>query len=367
MKAEDLFLAIGGLESCRLQRSEVCVNTPSCNTNGEEPKMQHKNWKRTIRNLLIAAAIISALSITAYAAVNARIRLEVTKRQGNEAAEQVSEGTYEVELDFQRTGDAYIEMGAYYPQEIPEGYQLSFVSDPAMGMQNLVYENAAGEEAFRFIMQLGSDGGQVNLDHIKKEEQVTIHGCPGTLYCHERGTQTVVWQDEAQGFGFVLLGNEPGLDMLSIAESVGPGEPLTPTLAAGYDTALSQLGDYRITALPDGFRQTDFMASPLEDGGGWYAYVRRWYGDKVSTDNTIYFAYEHFTLESDPSVENAPETIIEYWGGGEPTTILGMPGAVQDGGIIWVDWDEQVVFSLCASNRTSQELLALAESIERFN
>lgn len=367
MKPEDLFMAIGGLESSRLQRSEVCVNPPSCKTNGEEPNMHHKNWKRTIRNLLIAAAIISALSLTAYAVVNARIRLEVTKRQGNEAAEQVSEGTYEVELDFQRTGDAYIEMGAYYPQEIPEGYQLSFVSDPAMGMQNLVYENAAGEKAFRFIMQLGSDGGQVILDQIQKEEQVTIHGCPGTLYYHEGGTQTVVWQDEAQGFGFVLLGNEPGLDMRAIAESVGPGEPLTPTLAEGYDTALSQLGDYRVTALPDGFRQTNFMASPLEDGGGWYAYVRRWYGDKVSIDNTIYFEYEHFKLESDTSGENTPETIIEYWGGGEPKTILGMPGGVQDGRIIWVDWDAQVVFSLSASNRTSQELLALAESVERFN
>ena len=86
MKPEDLFMDIGGLESCRLQRSEVCVNPPSCKTNGEESNMHHKNWKRTIRNLLIAAAIISALSLTAYAVVNARIRLEVTKRQGNEAA-----------------------------------------------------------------------------------------------------------------------------------------------------------------------------------------------------------------------------------------------------------------------------------------
>lgn len=375
MRPEDLFAAIGGVESSRLERSELTVNQSSRNTQ-EENKLKHKNTKKLIRNLLIAAVIITILSVTAYATINARIRLETTKYQDHEIVTEEPTGNYDVGIDFQRTTNEYLELGSVYPQSVPDGYTISFVSDKALGVQHIVYADKTGTDAIRFIAQLGSDGGQLELENVTNEEAVTIHDCPGTLYHHEGGYQTLIWQNEEQGIGFTLFTQipSPDLDLLAIANSVAPGEPLTPTLASGYDTALAELGDYRITALPDGFVQTDFMASPLENGGDWYAYVRRWYGDKVTTDHIIYFEYEHFQLESDEPmnhptepVENTPETIIQYEGGGESTTIQGMPGAISDESVIWVDWDAQVVFKIVASNRTSQEMLALANSVQRFN
>lgn len=70
MTREELFLAIGQVEESRLARTELTVQGPSAESNGEEPQMKKKrvNFGRVIRNLLIAAAIISMLGITAYAA-----------------------------------------------------------------------------------------------------------------------------------------------------------------------------------------------------------------------------------------------------------------------------------------------------------
>lgn len=63
MKAEDLFLAIGAVEESRLARSEMYVSS--------DDKQEDKNMKvkptRIIRNLLVAAVIISMLAVTAYA------------------------------------------------------------------------------------------------------------------------------------------------------------------------------------------------------------------------------------------------------------------------------------------------------------
>lgn len=70
MKPEDLFLAIGEVESSRLARSELTMECPSARET-EEPDMKKKrvNPRRIIRNLLIAAVIVSMLAVTAYAAV----------------------------------------------------------------------------------------------------------------------------------------------------------------------------------------------------------------------------------------------------------------------------------------------------------
>lgn len=355
MKAEDLFIAIGQAEDRQLLESE--------------PFQEGKNMKKAsklIRNLLIAAVLTALLSITVYAAVNARIQLNVTKRQ------EETTNAYEVEIDFQRTSNEYLELGDYYPQQLPEGYTCAFVSDKAMGYQRLEFNDAAGEFAFDLSMELGSGGLQKTIVDVVSEEEVTVGSCPGTLYATENGDRCLTWYDEETGVGFFMSAVD-GVDILTIAQSVAPGTPLTPTRAAGAQKALEQLGDYRITGLPEGYSEVDFQASPLEDGGDWYAYVRRWYSDKVSTDSTIFLTYESFTLTNDKPlehgeepVENTPATILEYQGGGTPTTVQEMPAAVADGRVSWVDWEAQVIFSIYADQLSQEQLLELAQSVKRF-
>lgn len=375
MKPEDLFSAIGGVESSRLQRTELSAQ-PS-RTPEEEPNMHPRNFKKLTRNLLIAAAVLALLSVTVYAASVARIRLEVTKYQQHEpVTEETPTESCNVEIDFQRTTNEYLELPSCYPQLIPEGIEIGFVSDASLGFQRIVYQDESGKFAFDFTAELGSDGLQRYLENVVNEEAVTVCGCPGTIYTTEGGARTIVWFQETQGVGYVMYFADPTLDILAIANSVAQGEPLTPTRASGTQKALGELGDYRITALPEGFQQTEFMASPLEDGGGWYAYVRRWYGDTVTTEGTIYLEYESFRLVSDepedsshplPDVENTPETVIAMYGGGEPTELCGMPGAIQEGQAVWVDWEAQVCFRIIASGRSADEVAALAQSVQRFD
>lgn len=68
MKREDLFAAIGQVESSRLARCELEMTNPSP-VEQEEPNMTKKRITtgRIIRNILAAAIILSMLGVTAYA------------------------------------------------------------------------------------------------------------------------------------------------------------------------------------------------------------------------------------------------------------------------------------------------------------
>lgn len=68
MKQEDLFEAIGNVESSRLLRTELETENSPHATDKEDKTMKKHSAKRIIRNLLIAAVLVSMLSITAYAA-----------------------------------------------------------------------------------------------------------------------------------------------------------------------------------------------------------------------------------------------------------------------------------------------------------
>ena len=66
MKAEDLFLAIGQAEDRHLAQSELESVRPS--NKKEEPTLKpHKTFARIIRNILVAALLLSLLTMTAYA------------------------------------------------------------------------------------------------------------------------------------------------------------------------------------------------------------------------------------------------------------------------------------------------------------
>lgn len=66
MKPEELFLAIGEVEGFRLERSEQ-AGSPSNVIGLEEHNMKKTTNRRMLRNLLIAAVIVSMLGVTAFA------------------------------------------------------------------------------------------------------------------------------------------------------------------------------------------------------------------------------------------------------------------------------------------------------------
>ena len=258
---------------------------------------------------------------------------------------------------------------SYRPTWVPDGYRLRFVGPKAFGNQTLHYEADGNPSALVLEVTRGTEGANMVLEDVAKEEAVTVIGLPGTLLTSTSGERVLIWTDEEKGVGFLLITEDTGLDLMHVAESVRPDSALQPTNADRARLALEELGDYRITGLPANYPETEFTASPKEDGGDWYAYVYRWYIDAKQND-VVLLEYESFLLNGDkdePQVEETPETILAMYGGGDTATVHGMQAVVTDGKIVWVDWEQKVVFQISAENFSREQLQQLADSVQKAN
>lgn len=266
---------------------------------------------------------------------------------------------YSIEL--QQEPDTYIGWESIYPQAVPEGYSIDFVSNRAYGEQTVHYKNAAGDSiSYTFYYRLGQ-WGRV-FDGMGIPQEVDINGSTGYL----NGNQ-LIWADEAKGYGYALRASEE-VDLISIAKSVGIGPELESSDAPNTAKALEELGDYNITALPAGMAEDSFTGSPLEDGGGWYAYVRRWYYNK-ETNQELYFTYETYVTDAD-----SLEAVAQIAMGDTPAemrTVHGCTGAAAIRGnqakVVWIEGtaEKGISFALSSPDYSIEELLAIAESVQK--
>ena len=266
---------------------------------------------------------------------------------------------YSIELE--QDSDTYVGWEPVYPQAVPEGYAITFVANPAYGEQTIRYQNAAGEVmSYTIYFRLGEWGRQ--FSGMGQPQQVDINGSIGYLTGN-----SLIWTDEAKGFAFALAAGED-VDLIAVAKSVGPGPELEPTDADKTKKALEELGDYRITALPSGMTEDGLMGYPLEDGGGWYSYVRRWYFNK-KTNQELFFTYESYVSDA-----ACVEEVIQMNFSEECTqfqTIQGCTGgAAQDGSeakVVWVQGNgaKGICFMLTSPDYSPEELLKIAESIQK--
>lgn len=326
---------------------------------------KYKKTHNPVRTVLLAAAITTLLVTTVYAASNALIALRIEKKAG------AGEDSYAA-VHFDSTEDVYLELGSVYPQSIPEGYTYRFVSDAAYGRQTIHYENGAGNY-LTYQICLGGPGETVDILEIVKEEAVDINGIQGVLYTQKNG-QIILWADENQGFGFLIMTDDSQVNLPDMARSVAGGEPLPPTRSNSTQKALEELGDFVPGILPEGYEEETVLGCPLEEGGGWYSYVRKFYVNK--TQNTrIYFEYETYAIDTESGyVDNAETACSFYIPGcdalsgsivGQRMEIDGMFALSSGSDIAWADTERHVVFHLSSKDITPEELLEVAKSIQR--
>ena len=267
---------------------------------------------------------------------------------------------YTIELE--QDASSYVGWEPVYPQRVPEGYEITFVAEPAYGEQSIDYENAAGDTlTYTLYFRLSQWGRQ--FDGMGQPEQVRINGNVGY-----RSRGELIWTDEAKGFGFSLRASGD-IDLIAVAESVRVGPELKPTRWDDIRKALEQLGDYQITALPDGMVEDGLTGAPLENADDWYSYVRRWYFDP-KTNQDIYLEYESYVTECS-DMEDVLHMLI---GTGENPvqmkTIQGCTGAaLQNGASASVVWligtpEKGTAFRLSSSSFTVEALLPIAESVQ---
>ena len=354
MKGKDLFLGINYINTKFVEEAETATL-----------KKKTLSAKRLI---LVAAAAALTLFLLGCA-VSALVRLRVEKIQIGTPDGQLHPGEA---VHFEKTQDVYVELGAYYPQQIPEGYTMTFVSEGApLQHQRIVYENEAGNY-MDYLILIGDPASSVEIFDFTSKEEVDINGSTGFLY-QGSGSQTLLWILEAQGYGFSLSTDDPAIDLGAVARSTAPGEPLTPTQAASTVKALEELGDYSPTRLPEGYEERGVMGCPLEEGGGWYSYVRKYYVN-TEENTSIYFEYETYAIDTESGYEDNAKTACSFFipGSdilkgvviGEETEINGMFALATGNHIVWADPERHVVYHLTSEDVLGDALLDIAKSIE---
>ena len=393
MIREDLFMAIGDADdTCLARCDKSSITSPIPYWEESDTEFEEKIRRGRIRNALLIAAIIALTLFLMGCAIAALVRMRVDDvklfAQNNEHLNAEENSTFigfrEEEtiydhkvfdgeiVNFDKVQDVFIELGRYYPQVIPEGYTITFVSNDAPLQNQIIrYENAAGN-LIEYNIYAADPASSIEIYEIETKTDVQIHDQPGILYEQKGGRRTLVWINSSKGYGFSLQTNDPAVDLLAMAASTAEGEPLTPTHSEKTQMALDELGDFSPEYLPEGFEELNVDGWPLADGGGWYSYVRKWYVNKA--ENTIiYFTYETYAIVTEVGYTDDARTacsffipgyqILEGKTVGEEITINGMFGIASTHDIAWADPETHRVFHLHSKDISPEELLKVAQSI----
>ena len=157
------------------------------------------------------------------------------------------------------------------------------------------------------------------------------------------------------------------IDILEMARSVAPGPELSATNAGKTDEALKQLGDYRITALPEGMREEGVAGWPKENPDDWYSYVRRRY---VCLADNREIGMEYSTYVSqDTSVQEVACMIIGT--NAKPIQINGYTGAYSEyeghTTVAWINESSGLSFELFSDDFSAAELIEKAKSVQEIS
>ena len=372
MTGEQLFIAIGMVEEGCLARCEY-DEKPDLVTDREDSKMK-------VNKIWLIAAIVALMVLLMGSAIAALVKMDVQTTKVIMPSQEIVDGetvfvdkVFEGEkVTFEEVHDEFIELEAYYPQVIPEGYEMTFVSNDAPMQHRVIhFENGAGN-LIKYWLYLGDSASVIEIYEIQEKLEVDVNGLPGILYVQKGDTRTLVWADEDKGFGFALRANDPAVDLLAMAESTAKGEELTPTHSAETLQALEELGDFSPLDLPEGYEELDVQGWPLS--GDWYSYVRKWYVNKA--ENTrIYFEYETYRIVTEDGYTDDAKTAASFFIPGyvsrreevvaEYVEICGMVGIMTQQHIAWADPDTHKVFHIYSEDVTGEELLEVARSVVR--
>lgn len=196
-RCEELFLAIGGLESARLAKTEETS----------------RSVKRPKPRLVLIAAVIAlaALLVGCAVAVYARIHTKLTQYDVPTATVS-TDGSME-------TKNVLTDC---YPQMLPDGYRMSGGSPIDRTTQNIVFTNAAGQTISYIISTSERDG--ITMASAESSE-VAVSGQSGTMQVSDEG-QTIAWHNETEGYYAWLDTEDMTVNLQAMAESVAFGQRL---------------------------------------------------------------------------------------------------------------------------------------------
>ena len=132
----------------------------------------------TLITLLMGSAIVTMISMRTEK-TGVVIYHEQTQLDDNDSTENKdSETTQTTEIHegekvvFDEVQDVFVELKPYYPQEVPDGYAMTFVSEGApLQNQRIDYANEAGNE-IRFWIYIGDPASVIEIYDIKNKDVI---------------------------------------------------------------------------------------------------------------------------------------------------------------------------------------------------
>lgn len=286
--------------------------------------LDHAPAKRSgglVRRVLLAAAVISLLAVSAIGSVVGSAEIRVMPHE---------DGCIVMFLN-RKMGP--VEQVDWYPRTLPEGY-TEFMID-------------SNEHHFRSISFWDGDDGKLRLTYgpARYMPGYVVEGISEGIHTKVGGDQALLfttatpvtdystgvpreiqahagwlfWFDEESKHSFVLrYAAKEELDLISIAESVTRTDPLTFTYRHFADAAVVKLGDYQPMWLPDGYQLVDTYGFPTSKYHGFTdpGYVHRLYRNAEQFEAHLYYEYIPHRLTSNVSELH----------GAEPTEQLDLNG-----------------------------------------
>lgn len=378
MNGQNLFLGMNYIDAKFVEEAESVT------------ELKREVKYHSIQRIILIAALVALMLFLMGSAVVSMVRMRVSDVTAivkieptvdNETHTSADVDYFETEayietvvgeaVHFEKEHDIFSELDSYYPQYIPDGYAITFVSEGVpLPFQRITYENDAGG-FISYEISIGFEASNFEIYAIITRRDVKINGQDGILYEQENDHRTLVWVNESQGYGFYLTTDDPNIDLIAMAESVALGSPLVPTYSDNTVKALEELGDFNPSYLPESYEEHGVLGWPLEDGS-WYSYVRKYYVNKTENTN-IFFEYSTYVIDTASGYEDNVQTICSFqmpefdanMNRVEPieTEINGMYGLMTDTTIAWADPERHVVYKLYSKDVIGEELLNVAQSI----
>ena len=321
-----------------------------------------RGLRRTTRIALVAAVIIGLLSVTALGINIGRIAL----RTENVPVTGPDGDTSEVvEIVFEPTTDESTQMGIW-TLDVPEGFEEG---EPfhRVGVAKAHWANADGKSINLTYVAADREADFFVEKDFLEEREVTIKGVPGQLYIFEDSSR-LFWTDDEIGVGFELWCNDNTIDLPALANTAHQKQvDEKPQLNEDTLEAIADFGDWNPTAMPGNYREYTSGGAPAKYGGpDGYGYVFRTYVNDDGSTIELYYKVARGDEGYEPHVSHW-RTLPGY--SVQDVTVQGQPAGLilnKDGSpwrLVWICEDGSLVFDLMCSNLTTEELLAVAESV----
>ena len=129
---------------------------------------KYSNTRRSVgmKRIWLIAAVIALATVLMGSAIAALVSMKVDDVKVHTQNGETHEGE---KIEFEEVHDVFIELGSWYPQEIPDGYAMTFISDGApLQNQNIKYENKMDFVYNPIYHQHLLDG--IHLSHVLNDQ-----------------------------------------------------------------------------------------------------------------------------------------------------------------------------------------------------